>query len=422
MSTIATGHVPLTAQSPVQQAPAPGQPMPRPGEPWPVPGPGPGPGTPPGIPAPPRPPAPPTGLPGRPGTPGNQWPPSGPPQPPTLPPAGPGWPSPSPPTPPSPPMTPPVDPVDPVEPPPPPKGPDEDGFDWKPWLIGAGVAVAGVGAALAVHDGARNVRALRATAAAFDSGAMHQGGLHAIRDAQLGATFAGGIGTAEYLKVAVPGINRLGEGGRLVQVARGHLDQAELLAAATALRRVAGDGVAVHEPLRRGVLEGLESGRALPSVLSELDRSAAGARPVFTNPRLADYWNEASIVERGARHHGHHVTSAVSAARPELALSPLADQVEGAGRVAREIVETGREVQVDSLVAGRGARLGGRGLGDGIGSIQAANVGTLPPALRERALAASKVDPALVETIGLHGAYMHRWQDRLAQGAHAAAG
>lgn len=419
MTTIAAGLVPLTAQSPVQQAPAPGHPGPDPGGPWPGPAPTPGPGRPPLTPPPP---VPPKGFPGHPGAPGGTWPPSGPPGPPTLPPGGPGWPSPGSGMPPTPPVTPPVEPLptDPVDPPPPPGQPDE-GFNWKPWLIGAGVAVAGVGAALAVRDGARNVRALQATAAAFDSGAMHQGGLHAIRDAKLGATFTKGIGTSEYLKVAVPGVNRIGEGGRLVQVARGHLDQAELLAAATALRRGVGDAVAVHEPLRRRVLEGLESGRALPSILGELDRSGSGARPVFTNPRLADYWNEASILENGVRRGSHHVTAAVSSTRPELALRPVADQVEGAGRVVREIVETGREVQVDRLAAGRGSRLGGAGLASGIGSIQAANVATLPPALRQRALAASKLDPALVEAVGLRGAYVQRWQDRIALGANAAA-
>jgi hypothetical protein len=359
---------------------------------------------------------------------------SGPPRPPQLPPdvlptpPGPGpKPGPgTPPVPPEPPTSPPSPPAPPSEPGPPPTKPPtdpvDDGIDLKPWLIGAGVLGAGIAGVAAFRSGAHNVRALRATAAAFDSGAMHQGGLHAIRDARLGARFTGGIGTGSYLQVALPFVNRVGTGGRLTSVARGHLDHAELLAAAAALRRTLGDGVAVHEPLRRSILEGLESGRSMPSILGELDRSAAGARPVFTNPRLVGYWDDASIIERGPRSGGAHVTSAVSTDRPELALRPVVeDAIEGTARTPRHIVETGATTRIDQLVAGRGASLGDRGLADGIGSIQAANVDTLPPALRERAIAASKVDPALVDAIGLRGAYMQRWRDRLALGADAAA-
>ena len=252
-----------------------------------------------------------------------------------------------------------------------------------------------------------NVRALNATAASFESGAMHQGGLAAIHDAGLGARFADGIGLGDKLLVATPGINRVGTGGSLTSVARGHLDHAELMASATALRRQAGDAVGVHEPLRASVLEALEAGRPLPSVLDELDRSAAGARPYFTNPRLANYWDNASIVERGGRSVTGEISSAVTVRRPELALDD-----------ARAIVETGATRSIDEVVARRGASVAaGSGLADGIGSIQAANVDTLPPALRAQALKASGVDPQLVDTIGLRGAYVQRWNDRIALGA-----
>ncbi len=250
------------------------------------------------------------------------------------------------------------------------------------------------------------MRALQATERALASGTMHQGGLQAINDAKLGATFANGIGFGDYARVALPGVNRFGAGGRLTSVARGHVHHSELLASATALRHTAAaDGVLVHEPLRSAVFKDLQAGRGMGAILADLNRSAAGARPVFDNKQVLRYWDQASIVERGARVGGDHVTSGVRVTVPQLRLN------------GRELVETGRTVQVNQLVAGRGANLRIEGLADGVGSIQAANVSTLSPALREQAIAASRVDPQLVETVGLRPAYVQRWHDRLLAGA-----
>jgi hypothetical protein len=393
--------------SPVQQAPAP-SPVPNP-DPAPVPGPpGPPPWTP-NVPGqgselppgpPPNVPPPNPGQPGQPGGPGT--PPVPPTFPPTEPPPGPG----KPPTDPGP-VDPPTDPG-PTDPPPP---KDDGGFNWKPWAIGAvavGAVGAGVAGYLAIRNGVRNVHALNATAAAFESGAMHQGGLQAIQDAGLGARFADGISTGEKLMVATPIVNRFGTGGRLTAVARGHLDHAELLAASTALRRTAGDSVSIFEPMRRHVLGELEGGRSLPSVLDDLDRSAAGAKPVFDNPQLARYWDRTSIVERGARTHGMHVTSGVDVTRPALALRD------------GQLVETGRSVRLNQLVAGRGADLDAKGLADGIGTIQGVGVSRLNPEMQRAAIAASGVNPQLVDTLGLNGAFVSRWKDRLAPAVAAA--
>ena len=424
MSTIGIrggGYVPPTAQSPVQQVPT--HPTPTPG-PMPVPPPvvpGP-PSPPPGVPHPPTqgpsgpglpptpPTLPPTQGPGHPPTQGPGYPPT----PPTLPPTGPGTPPPTGPgTPPPGPVEPPTDPtVPPTDPTVPPTDPTEpppagDGFNWKPWLIGAGVVGAGVLGALAIRSGVKNVQALQATERAFASGTMHQGGLQAISDARLGATFANGIGFGEYAAVALPGINRVGLGGRLTAVARGHVQHNQLLAASTALRHAAGaaDGVLVHEPLRKAVFADLQAGRGMQAILDDLDRSAAGARPVFDNPQLARYSSQASIVELGRRAGSDHVSSAVRVNVPQLRLD------------GRELVETGRQASINQIVAGRGSKLGTTGLASGIGSVQAANVSTLPPALQAKAIAASGVDPALVESIGLRPAYVQRWSERLLAGA-----
>jgi hypothetical protein len=341
----------------------------------------------------------------------SQWPPQGPPQgPPQVPPPGSEFPT---------------DPTEPPGPPPtkPPTDPDQGSdFSLTPWLIGAGIVGAGVLGAVALHDGARNVRALRATAAAWESGAMHQGGLQSIKDAELGARFTAGIGFGDYLQVALPGVNRIGSGGRLTAAARGHLDHAELLAASTALQRGAGDAVAVHEPLRREVLGGLEEGRSMRSILDGLDRSADGAKPSFDNPQLAKYWDRTSITERGMRVGGHDISSGVSVQRPELALERLFVAGEGQAPTARrQLVETGRTVRIDQLLAGHGADLDGRGLANGIGTIQGVNVSTLNPAMRAQAIGASGVDPSLVDAIGLNGAFTQRWSDRLAAAPPTAA-
>jgi hypothetical protein len=314
--------------------------------------------------------------------------------------------------PPSKPTPPPGKPTEPTTPPGPPTTPEPpakgDGFNLKPWLIGAGVVAAGVGGFFAIRAGVRNIQALKATEASFAAGTMHQGGLQAINDAKLGATFANGIGLGDYAKVAVPGVNRIGSAGRLTSVARGHLDHAELMASATALQRLSGDAVSVSKPLRSQVLGELKDGRSLPAVLGELNRSGAGAKPVFSNPRLAGYWEQASIVESGAKLHGRQISSALSVDRPALALE------------GRQIIAAEGTSRIDQLIAARGARLGARDLANGVGSIQAANVGTLSPPLRANALAMSKVDPALVDAIGLPGAFTQRWQDRLAMAAAAA--
>ncbi len=418
MSTIGIrggGYLPPTTQSPVQQVPT--NPTPGPG---PVPAPVPQPPNEPGPPSPPPstphppnqgpncpgmpptpPTLPPTQGPGHPPIPGPGHPPTqGPGHPPTLPPNGPGMPPPTGPV--EPPTDPTVPPTDPTDPP-----PAGDGFNWKPWLIGAGVVGAGVLGALAIRSGVKNVQSLQATERAFASGTMHQGGLQAISDARLGATFANGIGFGEYAAVALPGINRVGLGGRLTAVANGHVQHNQLLAASTALRHAAGaaDGVLVHEPLRRSVFADLQAGRGMQAILDDLDRSAAGARPVFDNPQLARYSRQASIVELGARAGSDHVSSAVRVNVPQLRLD------------GRELVETGSQASINQIVTGRGSSLGTKGLASGIGSVQAANVSTLPPALRERAIAASKVDPKLVETIGLRPAYVERWSERLLAGA-----
>jgi hypothetical protein len=352
---------------------------------------------------------PPSANPGRP-SPGPGIPGIPPTKPPSLPPTKPPSLPPTRPTDPTPPSRPtePAPPTTPTDPPPPtdptkPTDPVDDGPGITPWLLGgAGLVAAGAGGYLAWRTAARNLHALDATAAAYAGGAMHQGGLHAISDAGLGARFADGIGLGERALVSIPGVNRFGTGGRLSSVARGHLDHAELMASATALRRTGEDSVAVHEPLRRHVLEQLESGRPIGAVLDDLDRSAGGARPVFSGPRLRGYWDEASIVERAPRARGEQVASAATDQVPHL---ELRDGV---------ITPSGGDARIDRIVARRDARLGSTGLADGVGSIQAANVATLPPALQERAIAMSRVDPALVDSIGLRGAYVQRWHDRLA--------
>ncbi|MCW2921939.1 MAG: hypothetical protein JWL76_1813 [Thermoleophilia bacterium] len=444
MSTIGIrggGYAPPTTQSPVQQVPTTPAPAPWPG-PVPTPTdppvdptwPGP-PGAPPqDVPFPPNqgptgptgpdaPPHPPT-LPPTQGPTG----PDAPPNPPTFPPSGPDGPPPGPTTPPPDPTTPPPGPTTPppgpgpiepppgpgpVDPPQPPTDPTEpppvdEGFNWKPWLIGAGVVTAGVLGALAIHSGVKNVHALQATENAFASGTMHQGGLQAINDAKLGATFANGIGFGDYARVALPGVNRVGLGGRLTSVARGHVQHNELLAASTALRHVAtGDGVAVFEPLRKSVFSDLQAGRGMEAILGDLDRSASGARPVFDNKQLLRYWNQQSIVELGRTSGGDHIASAARVTVPNLGLE------------GREIVETGGTATINQLVAGRNASLRAKGLASGIGSVQAANVSTLPPALQKAAIEASGVDPRLVETAGLRPAYVQRWQERVAAGVAA---
>jgi len=237
---------------------------------------------------------------------------------------------------------------------------------------------------------------------AFETGALHQGGLTALRDADLGARFANGIGVTDRLAVATPVLNRIGETGRLTSVARGHLDHAELLASATALRRGMGDAVEVHAPTRTSVLGELESGRALDDVLADMDRSAAGAKPALQDAQLARYWNGTSIVERGPRRAGRHVMSGITAQRPELRLD------------GRGIVETGRTTRLNELVTGRGARLGrDRGLVEGIGYTQGLNVSTLPPKMQQHAMLMAQVDPLVAKRFGLPTAFAQRWDHRL---------
>lgn len=285
-------------------------------------------------------------------------------------------------------------------------GPDKpDGGSVLPWLLGAG-AVVGAGAlgVAAIRSGSRNIRGLHALDAAFQRGTIHQGGLQAISDARIGAHVAD-VGAREHLMVALPVVNRIGSAGRLTAVARGHLDHAEFMSAATALRRGEGDAVYVHEPMREHVLARLERGDGMPAVLAGLQRSAGDARPALKNKQIAQYADQASIVEFGPRTGGRDIRSGTTLERPTLAV------LDG------EIVETGGTSQVDWLFAGRGADLDGRGLAQSLGTIQGLNVSTLPhPMTQARAVNMARVDPELVEEVGLPGAFTARWQHRL--GAH----
>ncbi|MEO6866999.1 MAG: hypothetical protein ABI200_03165, partial [Gaiellales bacterium] len=253
-----------------------------------------------------------------------------------------------------------------------------------------------------------NVKALKSTAASFSAGTMNQGGLQSIRDAQLGARFVSGIGTREYLSVALPGINRIGVGGQLTSVARGHANHTEMMAAATALRRGAADGVAVHEPLRQLVRDGLQGGGSMGSILDDLNRSAAGAKPAFDNKQLLRYWDQGSAIQ-GGRGAGSQMLSSLTETRPSLAIG------------ASDLVEVGGTSRINRLVTARGAQLGGSGLAEGLGHTQGLNVSTLHPAMQKQAIALSGVSPGLVESVGLQSAYSQRWMDRLAAGAAAAA-
>ena len=273
-------------------------------------------------------------------------------------------------------------------------------------LVGGAILGAGLLGMAAVKTGSRNLEALGAAAASWDARTMHQGGLQAINDANLGARFASGIGLLDKVAVATPIVNRIGSNGRLVTVTRGHLDHAELLASATALRLGDGASVTVHEPLRAQVLADLTAGRSMPSILADLDRSAGGARPAFDNRQVAKYWDRTSMLEprrSGPSTLGDQVTDAVTYERSNLAIGEDGVLTDAAG-----------STRIDTLVARRDARLGsGVGLAEGVGTVQGLNVSTLHPAMQARAIEASGVDPALAERFGLPTAYSMRWAQRL---------
>lgn len=142
-------------------------------------------------------------------------------------------------------------------------------------------AVAGVRGLTAANSAAQATKAAAGGAALADAvtgtSALSQGSFKAIQAAGLVEKFDKGLKFTDYLKSAVPIVNRFGEAGRLSAVGRGYSQTMQLAAGAAAMRSVEGGGMVVDKAAKAKVLGELRQGHSIDEALAAIGRTKGTA-------------------------------------------------------------------------------------------------------------------------------------------------
>jgi hypothetical protein len=155
-------------------------------------------------------------------------------------------------------------------------------------------AVAGVQGLTAANAAAQATKAAAGGAALADSitatSALGKGGFQAMEAAGLVAKFDKGLKFTDYLKSAVPIVNRFGEAGRLSSFGRGYTQAMQLAAGSAALKTVEGGGMAIDKATKATVLDGLKQGQSIDDALAAAGRSGrSGGFAVNAGDVARDY-------------------------------------------------------------------------------------------------------------------------------------
>lgn len=142
-----------------------------------------------------------------------------------------------------------------------------------------GAVASGFAGFTAVRGAIQGVQGLTAANAAFRAGTQTAGLTNAVTAANLLPKFQAGLKLTDYVKSAVPLVNRFGEAGRLASVGRGYHQSMQLAAGAAALRApVSGGGhVAVDQATRATVLSELRQGRSIQDAMAAAGRTSGHA-------------------------------------------------------------------------------------------------------------------------------------------------
>ncbi len=130
-------------------------------------------------------------------------------------------------------------------------------------------------ATMQAANASKGVTGLAASVKALGSGsALSTGSFQAIEAAGLVAKFEKGLRFTDYLKSAVPIVNRFGEAGRLSAVGRGYFQGMQLAAGAASLKALEGGKVGVDAATRSTVLAELKQGRSIQDAMTAAGRSS----------------------------------------------------------------------------------------------------------------------------------------------------
>jgi hypothetical protein len=155
-------------------------------------------------------------------------------------------------------------------------------------------AVAGVQGLTAANAAAQATKAAAGGAALADAvtgtSALGRGSFQAMEAAGLVAKFDKGLKFTDYLKSAIPIVNRFGEAGRLSSFGRGYTQAMQLAAGSAALRSVEGGGMVIDKATKATVLDGLKQGQSIDDALAAAGRSGrAGGFAVDAGNVARDY-------------------------------------------------------------------------------------------------------------------------------------
>jgi hypothetical protein len=213
-----------------------------------------------------------------------------------------------------------------------------------------GAVASGFAGFTAVRGAIQGVQGLSAANSAWQAGKATTGLTQAVEAANLTTKFNTGLHTLDYIKSAVPLVNRLGEAGRLASVGRGYYQSMQLAAGAAAMTSVAGGGSAtVDAAAKANVLDTLKQGGSIEDALQVSGRSS---NAVFSAGDVAKGFNETGFLQGGV---GRGITG-----NGNFRFNPF--------RTTATISSTDNPAV---LALGRGVNFGSKGgLAQGIGAVQ----------------------------------------------------
>jgi hypothetical protein len=230
-----------------------------------------------------------------------------------------------------------------------------------------GAVASGFAGFTAVRGAIQGVQGLSAANSAWQAGKATTGLTQAVEAANLTTKFDSGLHALDFIKSAVPVVNRFGEAGRLASVGRGYYQGMQLAAGAAAMTSVSGGGAVVDATTKANVLDVLKQGGSIEDALATTGRSS---NAVFSAGDVAKGFNDVGFLQGGV---GRAITG-----NGNFRFNPF--------RTTATISSTGNPA-VMSL--GRGVNFASKGgLAQGIGAVQGSRLAS-DASLAEAALHSS---------------------------------
>ncbi len=160
-------------------------------------------------------------------------------------------------------------------------------------------AVAGVQGLVAANAAAQATKLAAGGAALADAvsgtSSLSTGAFKAIEAAGLVSKFDNGLKLADYVKSAIPLVNRFGEAGRLAAVGRGYFQGMQLAAGAAAIKTLADGTTVIDKATKATVLSQLKQGSSIQQALAAAGRGTI-VDGVFTASKAGTFAIDAATV------------------------------------------------------------------------------------------------------------------------------